>query len=207
MTARDCEDWRGDLAMAALGRQPGPHQSALREHLDGCPDCQTDLADLESTAKLLALADPARVEADRASPVSEPSPRRSLLWRVVRGRWALGGLAVVAAAAVGLVWLAPTSPRGIAVTLTGTGRAHATAVLTPEHGGTEVSLRVAGQTRGAVYHVSMESRSGAWWQAGSYRATAGSEQVELGCGVAPARIDQIWVENAKGVVVLGTFIK
>jgi hypothetical protein len=48
----------------------------------------------------------------------------------------------------------------------------------------------------------MESRSGTWWQAGSYRATRGTAHVQLTCGVASNQVDQIWIENSSGEVVL-----
>ncbi|MGA8208292.1 MAG: anti-sigma factor, partial [Candidatus Dormiibacterota bacterium] len=62
MTTTDCERMRGDLAMAAVGRLDGSERRALAAHLDGCPSCRSELLELESTTKSLALADPARVE-------------------------------------------------------------------------------------------------------------------------------------------------
>jgi hypothetical protein len=111
-------------------------------------------------------------------------------------------LALVGAAAATLFWVSGSSTSPITVSLHGSQGARATAVLSAEHYGTQVSLLVADQTPGAVYHVSMESRSGTWWQAGSYRGTRGTEHVELTCGVAPQKVDQIWIENSGGEVVL-----
>ncbi|MGA8427845.1 MAG: zf-HC2 domain-containing protein, partial [Candidatus Dormiibacterota bacterium] len=62
MTAQDCERWRGDLAMAAVGRLEGSERRALTAHLVDCPSCRSELLELESTTKSLAMADPARVE-------------------------------------------------------------------------------------------------------------------------------------------------
>lgn len=203
MTAPDCERWRGDLAMAAVGRLDGLERRALTAHLDGCPSCRSELAELESITKSLALADPSRVEARPEKVRGRRSAARLTTWRLPRARWAaLGGVALAAVAAATLLFFSGGSSSPITVSLHGSQGAQATAVLSAEHSGTEVSLVVAGQTPGGVYHVSMESSSGTWWQAGSYRATRGSEHVELACGVAPNKVDQIWIENSSGEVVL-----
>jgi len=202
MTTLDCERWHGDLAMAAVGRLDGSERRALSAHLDACSSCRGELAELEATTKSLALADPARVEPRPRSVPGWKAGARPLPWRLPRARWALGGVGLVAAAAATLFWLSGASSSPISVSLHGPQGARATAVLSAERYGTEVSLLVAGQTPGAVYHVSMESRSGAWWQAGSYHAIRGTEHVELACGVASNQVDQIWIENSSGEVVL-----
>jgi anti-sigma factor RsiW len=189
--------------MAAVGRLEGSELRALTAHLDVCPSCRRELAELESVTKTLALADPGRIEPRLEAVPSQRSGPRPTAWHLPRARWALGGLALAGAlAAATLFGLGAGSPNPITVSLHGSQGAQATAVLSAEHWGTEVALRVAGQTPGAVYHVSMESRSGTWWQAGSYRATRGTERVELACGVAPDKVDQIWIENSAGRVVL-----
>jgi predicted anti-sigma-YlaC factor YlaD len=202
MTSLDCERWRGDLAMAAVGRLDGSERRALNAHLDGCPSCRSELAELDATTKSLALADPARVEPRRGMVPSRKSGAHPSSRRPHRARWALGGVGLVAVAAATLFWIGGASRSPITVSLDGSQGIRATAVLTSARYGTEVSLLTTGQTPGAVYHVSMESRSGTWWQAGSYRATRGTEHVELACGVAPTKVDQIWIENASGEVVL-----
>ena len=202
MTDLDCERWRGDLAMAAVGRLDGSELGALSAHLDGCPSCRSELAELEATTNSLALADPARVEPRPAAVPRRESGARPPARRLPRARWALGGAGLVAVAAATLFWLSGASSSPITVSLHGSQGARATAVLSAERYGTEVSLLVTGQAPGAVYHVSMESRSGTWWQAGSYRATRGTAHVQLTCGVASNQVDQIWIENSSGEVVL-----
>jgi hypothetical protein len=203
MTAPNCERWRGDLAMAAVARLDGAGQRALTAHLDGCPSCRRELVELDSITKSLALADPSRVEPQPEKAAASWPAARLTAWRLPRARWAaLGGVALAAVAAATFFWVSGGASSPISVSLHGAHGARATAVLSAEHYGTEVSLLVAGQTPGAVYHVSMESSSGTWWQAGSYRATRGTEHVELACGVAPNKVDQIWIENSSGEVVL-----
>lgn len=214
MTPPSCEVWRGDLAMAAVGRLQASERRALLAHLDSCPGCRAELTELETVSTALPLADPARaVPRLEISPGPSPAPRPSAApgrsrWYRPRVRLALAGMALAGGlAAATLLWIAPAaSPHPIALSLSGTRGVHATALLTAEHWGTELSLTVAGQPGGTVYHVSMESRSGTWWQAGSYRATAGTAHVELACGVAPAKVDRIWVRDSLGQLVLWGYI-
>jgi hypothetical protein len=211
MSAPNCEQWRGDLAMATIGRLDAPEQLALDAHLSTCTSCRAELLELGSVAKALELADPAEVDprfrrhlgvsSDRLQAPAPPVRSR------LRFRWALGGLGVAAAlAAASLVWLGPFSSRDITVALRGTAGVQATAVLTPEHWGTDLSLQVTGQPAGRVYRVSMESGIGTWWQAGSYRSESGSVHVELACGVSPTKVDRIWVEDSTGKVVLQAYL-
>jgi len=214
MTPLDCEFWRGELAMAALGRLPAPERLALDGHLAACASCRGDLAELTSVNQALELADPAVVQPDwpgptGSRPAAGPAPALAGSWRSrLRRRWALGGLAVVAAlAGATLFGLRPMPPPGITVALHGTQGVQASAVLTAEHWGTDVSLQVAGQPAGRVYHVSMESTTGAWWPAGSYRSEQGGFHVELACGVDPTQVERIWVEDTAGQVVLRAYVR
>jgi hypothetical protein len=207
MSSVSCESWRGDLAMAAIGRLEAPEQLALDAHLSTCPGCRSELAQLESVARVLELADPVEVAPDfRSQPrvPAESSPARAAAGRSwLRVRWALGGLGVAALlTGASLIWLGPFSSRDISVSLYGSKDVQATAILTAEHWGTDLSLQVAGQPSGQVYRVSMESKTGNWWQAGSYRSERGPVHVELACGVDPTKVDRIWVEDSSGQVVL-----
>lgn len=213
MTPLDCERWRGDLAMAAVDRLEAPERRALATHLAACASCRGELAELESVARALVLADPALVQPGLQSvPSPRPGPSLALapapsVHHRPRLRWALGGLGVAAAlAAATLLWLGPMSPQAITVSLRGSKGVQATAVLTAEHWGTDLSLLVAGQPAGDIYRVSMESTAGTWWQAGSYRAENGSVHVDLACGVDPRQVDRIWVENSAGRVVLQAYL-
>ncbi|MGH7643501.1 MAG: zf-HC2 domain-containing protein [Candidatus Dormibacteria bacterium] len=209
---RDCDQWRGDLSLAAIGRLGASDRLALDAHLATCRGCSSELAELETVGHVLALADPLLVDpeynrppaisAAGAPPASKPATprlRHSL-------RWALGGLGVAVLAGASLLWLGPLFDHDISVTLHGSRGVQATAVLTAEHWGTDLSLQVAGQPAGRVYHVSMESRSGTWWQAGSYRSESGAVRVDLACGVSPTQVDRIWVEDGSGRIVLRAYL-
>jgi len=212
MSPLDCERWRGDLALAAIGRLETPERLPLDAHLSACASCQEELAELHAVAQSLELADPVRVEpgflrqpsirsSGRPAPDQLPATRSR-----PRFRWALGGLGVATLAGASLLWLGPFTSPGMTVALHGTQGVQATAVLTSEHWGTGLSLQVAGQPAGRIYHVSMESRTGTWWQAGSYRSESGSIHVELACGVSPSKVDRIWIENPSGRVVLRAYL-
>jgi hypothetical protein len=215
MNSVDCERWRGDLALASMGGLDAGEKLALDAHLAGCSECRQELAELESVIKALALADPVQVDPgfqreprtrSPRPPIPVPVPVPPLQARR-RFRWALGGLGVAAVlAGASLLWLGPLSAHAITIPLRGTKDVQATAVLTAEHWGTDVSLQVAGQPAGGVYHVSMESTAGTWWQAGSYHAEKGAVHVELACGVNPTKVDRIWIENSSGQVVLHAYI-
>ncbi|MGA9920897.1 MAG: zf-HC2 domain-containing protein [Candidatus Dormiibacterota bacterium] len=215
MNSVDCERWSGDLALASMGGLDAGERMALDAHLSGCPDCRRELAELESVSKALVLADPIQVDpsfqrepraGSAGPPIPVPVPVPPLRSRR-RFRWAPGGLGVAAVlAGASLLWLGPLSTHGITIPLLGTKDVQATAVLTAEHWGTDLSLQVAGQPAGGVYHVSMESTAGRWWQAGSYHSENGSVHVELACGVNPTKVDRIWIENSSGHLVLHAYI-
>ena len=62
MTAEPCRGRRGDVAAYALGRLEADDATRTLAHLDGCPTCRDALAELRSTAALLPLADPRRID-------------------------------------------------------------------------------------------------------------------------------------------------
>lgn len=203
-----CQRRQGTLAMAAIGRTGLGTRLRLRVHLARCQACREQLAELRAVTSALELADPSRVASPSLPHRDDPGPSQpapagtsgeSSLRRL---GWAVGGLVGVVAVAAGtLVWLhLAASPRAIA--LHGSQGVQASATLTAEAWGTDLSLRVIGQPAGHVYRVTLESDSGTWWQAGSYRSERGDLDVHLACGVSPLKIDRIWVENAAGRVVL-----
>src|SRR5262249_17993538 len=108
MTADGCREGRTSIGAYVLD-QPGKDERAgLEAHLQGCPECRAEAQSLGAVARLMPLADPARI--------TEPAPRPSAQLRERieaevaaagaserRGRrrrrfgFALGGLAAAAA--------------------------------------------------------------------------------------------------------------
>lgn len=203
-----CETQRGSLAMVAIGRANLGTRLRLGAHLATCASCREELAQLRVVTRALASADPGRVVSaappqdprhpDRASPPTMATGDGLLR----RSRWALGSLAVlVAVVGAALLWLNVAGSSG-AIPLQGSPGVRASATISGEAWGTDLSLQVQGQPAGHIYHVEMESTTGTWWQAGSYRSERGQVDVHLACGVAPNKVVRIWVENASGQVVL-----
>ena len=199
--------------MAAAGRLSDWEAVRLEAHLSSCLDCQRDLEQLRSVARALPLVPPATlVVAGPSKPGSEPalsgSPsRRASAPKSLRRRRAVGGiLAAATLAGAALFWFSSTARPGLAVSLHGTPSVQASAVLTREQWGTDLALQVADQPPGRLYQVSMESRSGTWWQVGSYRSESGPSHVQLACAVAPSQVERIWVENSAGRVVLRAYL-
>lgn len=202
---------RGNLGIAAAGRLGLVSDLLLKIHLASCPGCRQELAELQSLVRELGLTDPGRAANLLQGPVSpasttpEPGPM-AVGKPAQRFRWALGGLALAAAVAGGsLIWL-HQAPTPQSISLHGGGGVQATATLTAEAWGTDLSLQVAGQPAGRVYRVSMESKSGSWWEAGSYQSQKAEMVVHLACGVSASKVDRIWVENASGRVVLRAYL-
>jgi len=76
MATEACRDWRGDLAMEALGQLGDPARVALRAHVDGCANCRAVLVELTSVASALDLADASKVgETDIPLPPQELGDR------------------------------------------------------------------------------------------------------------------------------------
>ncbi|HEY6538271.1 MAG TPA: hypothetical protein VI138_04430 [Candidatus Dormibacteraeota bacterium] len=202
-----CPRWRGSLALAALDRLGRLRGLPLRLHLRSCSRCRLELAQLGSVAAELSLADPSRLGVlELLPPDGVAGSGSSLTPRSARGRGRrLAGAALgvgVAAVVLGLAAHAAISPSPSPLQLRGSPGVQASAVLTKEPSGTAIALQVSGQPRGQVYLVSVRSRNGAWWVAGSYKAEPGTLTVHLSCGVSPAQVDRIWVENSTGKVVL-----
>ncbi|HVC40050.1 MAG TPA: hypothetical protein VNH20_08820 [Candidatus Dormibacteraeota bacterium] len=213
MSPSDCERRRGDLAMAAAGRLSDLEAGRLETHLSSCPQCERELEQLRTVARALELVPPAALAAawppgtGKGSALGVPPPLRAGSPRSLRRRRAVGGIMAAAAfASAALFWFSSAARPGLAVSLHGTRSVQASAVLTREQWGTDLALQVAGQPPGRLYQVSMESKSGTWWQVGSYRSESSPSHVQLACAVAPSQVERIWVENSAGRVVLRAYL-
>ena len=97
------------LGSYALGALPVPEAAAVRAHLEGCPACQWELADIAPLAVELQRADPARLSTIATPPawlggrVREAVAQERSLGDRRHNRQALGRRAVAAAAAVVLL--------------------------------------------------------------------------------------------------------
>jgi anti-sigma factor RsiW len=206
-----CPERRGDLAMAALGRLDSDQRGALLRHSASCPGCRAALIELQETALLLPVIDASRLAGVASRRVPTPGVRTgqgsSRSWRLPPLRWLTPTAAALAAGALATaLLLAPGKPLQLTVSLRGAPQAHASAVLTATSWGTEIHLTASGQPNGQVFTVSMESRSGYWWQAGSYRTAVGRTDVSLACAAATSQIERVLVRNSEGRIVLQAHI-
>ena len=67
MVTDACRDWRNELAAMAAGRPDPVRATGLAAHLEGCPHCREELAELTPVARALQLVDPDRL-ADSPGP-------------------------------------------------------------------------------------------------------------------------------------------
>jgi hypothetical protein len=210
-----CEQWRGLIAMRALGDLSIDDATALDAHLEGCADCRAMADELASTVSMLAFVDVASIEPTALVP-PELSARvlgdlhRAAAMERRRRRIIVSSVSLVGAIAAALILFAVvsgTSPTTNERTLALQGSASVTAkaVLTDQSWGTTVDFSESGLPGGGVYTVSMKTATGAWWTAGTYRSVSGrTVNATMACAVAMKNITGLRVENAKGVTVLAS---
>jgi Anti-sigma-K factor rskA len=218
MATDACREWRGDLAIEALGRLDEPARTPLLAHVDGCADCRAVLVELSSVATTLDFADAGRVgEGD------PPRPSRELGERILgrlqreraehRRRRTRGVLATVvgvaAAAAVALVLVVGMrgGDHGTVVALRSPDpRVHAQAVLFKDTAGTRVRLRVNGLDDGEWYWLWVTGADGKRVAAGTFAASGSNENLTMTAALSFARTQRVWVTDVKQHVVLDGFV-
>lgn len=69
VNARGCSEWRGAMAMDAVGRASAEESRELAGHLEGCAGCQADAEEVLAAAAALGLLDSVQVHRlERGSP-------------------------------------------------------------------------------------------------------------------------------------------
>jgi hypothetical protein len=178
MTAEGCRQWRESLGVYALGALEGPERAALEAHLEGCEECRDEASSLAGVARVLPLADPARLGA-------APEPPAALGRRISAGiaaerrsarrrrRFRVGfGLAAAAAAAAAIAAIVfpgggaepaervefASLPPGMRIT----------AALEPRPFGTQIRMQVSGVRSGTLCRVYLRRSGGGRVAAGSF---------------------------------------
>ncbi|MGO4204896.1 zf-HC2 domain-containing protein [Rhodococcus sp. TAF43] len=181
MTSEHCRQTRPLLGMYALGHLDGRETVALRAHLDGCPDCRSELRQLAPVAAALSEADPDRLaEPPPLPPPTLPDTIFGALDRE-RGRQRYRRIGLVAAAAVIAVGLVTAGFLLRGATAGGSpGQAVAFTALSPgveasarvenRAWGTGISLDVTGLPQGGTYNVWLQRPDGSRMNAGSFIA-------------------------------------
>jgi hypothetical protein len=213
MSDSTCEQWREALAMHLLGDQPVEEMTGLLAHLDGCAECQAIASELTETVAMLKYVDRSSVEPTASVPPSLTGRVLGDLHEVgvVQRRRrrrvaAMTGLVGALAAALILVAVFSSSraatPSERAMALNGASSVSASALLVKQAWGTSLQLRESGLPGGHVYTVSMETKSGRWWTAGTYRSVNGEAVfATMACAVSLDRITGVRVVNSAGATV------
>jgi hypothetical protein len=213
MSDNTCEQWREALAMHLLGDQPVAEMTGLLAHLDGCADCQAIASEMTETAAMLKFVDPSSIEPTASVPPDLTARVLGELHDVGvtrhrrRAAVVLGGFVGALAATLILVAVFSASPSSVpserALALGGAPSVTASALLVAQPWGTSLQLRERGLPGGQVYTVSMETKSGRWWTAGTYRPTKGQAVfATMACAVSLHKITGVRVVDAAGATVL-----
>ncbi|MGC2485730.1 MAG: hypothetical protein WA359_05775, partial [Acidimicrobiales bacterium] len=97
------------------------------------------------------------------------------------------------------------APQQRAVALSGAPSVSASALLVKQPWGTSLQLHESGLPSGQIYTVSMETKSGRWWTAGTYRPTTGQAVfATMACAVSLHKITGVRVVNPAGATVLSS---
>ena len=175
------------LGAYLLDRLGPDERVGLEAHLDGCADCRGELAELRPVAVALPAADPAHLGTP-PTPPAELADRvyehvRSARRSAARRRWAMRGVAALAAAALALsiaIVVRPEQSRPdreeFAFQVVPAG-VIAKAILYKRTTipGVEVWLEVDGLTAGKTYAVWVERANGERVRCGTFDAVQGGE--------------------------------
>ena len=214
MTSDACRELRPALGAFALGNAEPGEALALRAHLDGCPECRTELRELVSVAAALPLADAARVAGGPSQPsdalakqvlgrvAAERDARRSRRRR--RISMTVASATAVAAAIIALVLLVPgNSAGGTRVTFPTTAGVSAAATLRSRPVGTEVAFHVSGLHAGEYYWLWVTGADGDRIAAGTFQGSGpAATDMVLTAALPLDDARRIWVTDDRDKVVL-----
>jgi hypothetical protein len=213
-----CDQARGQLALASIGRLPDNERLALQSHLDGCSDCRAEMADLSRIGRALSAAQPEHVnDAEKIPDSLRTAVLGGLHTEVVRHRRSvrlrIATIAAVFVLVVGggvaaAVTLGggshPTSNTPV-LALSGPGGARGTVDLIAESWGTSVDLHAVGGVGGQILTVSMRTDDGSWWVSGQYVSVGSNTvDVQMSCPVPVAQIDAVRITSPSGQDIMST---
>ena len=215
MTRDDCRHWREDIGAYLLGGLSDERRTALLAHLDGCPNCRVELAELAEVARVMPVADPLRNHR-REAPTSslmdsilgaiagERRARRARLTRRVAAAAAIAAALVIAVFAVAIL---PGDSSRSTVELAGAGAGaggDSTASLEYLPGGTRIDLNIDELPVEETYYVWLEDSDGERIPAGTFWTPdeAGSLQLKLTAAISLRRCEGIGISDGDGKTVL-----
>ncbi len=207
------------LGAYALGHLDPDERARVLAHLDGCPACRAELADISPLAGRLAAVDPAALDETPAPPpdlgarilarIAEEERQVVPLHRARARRRVLAaaGIAGVAAAGGAVGWLVrpvpdplPLEPVALEEIAPGLD---VSADLVPHTWGVEVQLAGTGFADGEVFRVAVTDDDGRAVSAGEF-VGVGARPMRCNLNSSVLRDDAVAFEvfDADGVVVL-----
>jgi len=204
------EHWHGLIASEVVGQLDDDERISLEAHVDQCDTCRDERRSMASLAQAMEGAHPDHIDPE-AMPLSlehsvlaflRDAEHRTTVSRQLRyALLAAAAAACVVVAVMGLGFAGSTSGRTVA--LSGTGATRATAMLSAQSWGTSVRLTETDPHTTTTLTVWMRTRSGGWWEAGTYRVSMGrSVDVTMACAVPTPEITGLSIRNPRGHTVL-----
>jgi hypothetical protein len=213
MTRDDCRPWREDIGAYLLGGLPDERRTALLAHLDGCPACRSELAELSEVARILPAADPLRNTKREVPSQSlmdsimdaigdERRAKRSRVTRRVAGAVAIAAALLLGALAVGT--LMDGSSQSTVQLAGDAADGDSTASLEYLPGGTRIDLSIDGLPKEETYYVWLEDTEGERVPAGTFWTPdeGGSLDLKLTAALSLRRCQGIGISDADGKTVL-----
>lgn len=179
---------RESLGAYALGGMSESESTAVRAHLDGCPGCRAELAEIEPVVGPLRAVDPDRLDRTPAPPpwlgdqivaraVAGPGVQRRRRSSVLVGA-AAAAVAAVLAGGIGFVVGAGTAtpdvPREPVALRVVDAEVDASATVVPHTWGMEITLVADGFRPGTAYRVVVLDDAGRQVDAGEFLGTGDS---------------------------------
>jgi anti-sigma-K factor RskA len=211
--SEECRQYREDIGAYVLNSLDPERAAALGAHLDGCPSCRAEAAELQSVARALPAADPLRT--DRPQPpahLGDQIVRRVAIERRVaaRRRWRRLGTALAAAAVIVAALLvgpgllrADRPTQWVSAFEKSPAGASATAFLEYFPSGTRVELTAQGLPSEQQYSLWMETDDGERIPGGTFWVPESGEiEVTLTAAIDLKKCAAVGVSNADGDTVM-----
>jgi hypothetical protein len=205
------EHVRKRLGAFALGQLSPGEAAAVEAHLEGCPSCWAEAAELSRVAALLPLADPDRLDASRTPPEGllervfarireERAAERRRRRRAIAARVGLGLAAALIAVVVAI---APFRSSGEVVTLAAPAGVTGEITLHARETSQYVELQTRGLPVGEMFAMwIMDRETGERVPCGTFRVTPGSIHIALYSSVPRDRASEVGVSTLDGEVVM-----
>jgi hypothetical protein len=204
---------RESLGAYALDQLGGDESARVRAHLDQCPGCRAELAEIEPVVGPLRAVDPDRLDRRPAPPpwLADEIVSRALDQdrRSRRGRFAgiaavaAAGAAIALAGGIGYTLGTPNVPREPVPVYSSSPEVHASATVVPHTWGVEITLDADGFRPDAVYRVLVRDDAGRTVNAGEFIGTGAKRMVcNLNSSILRAQAAGFDVLDAAGGVVL-----